>query len=629
MLQVKKILFFILLILFIACPFAASRADAVSYSVTVITGPGGKITPGTTTINAGLNKTFTITPYKGYHVAEVKLDGAAILVDKKETSVPNDGTSPPTPADANLQRSGTTKVYKYFVRNIQQYHSLEAIFEIDTFSLEIFKAGLGSGLVESAPSGISCGDNCVGVFPYNTVVSLTAAGDDGSLFDGWAGQCKGKSATCIVKMTRASMVTASFARAFKLSISVHGSGVVTSTPKVIVCEESSSTLVKENSVVKLKTKAAADSNFLRWTGCTTTSGSTCTVAMNEAQYVAVVFVPKSIPPYPLDINNLPESIILQAPSTIPKRNGVSAHCYLESFSVQMAYIDPSVTMEEVFTFAGLGAVLSYDSWGKGFLHFPTDNWTWPLSQRAMQNYGVSFIIGHSPDIPGANLKGAFAEVTQSHGDEALRNLKAVIRSGRPVQVHIDLAYLLPELGLGPGASHFIIITGYDPDGVYWTDPEPDYIDFPIDPSEYVNVKIPLENFMRAWEEAGKINKGAFTYCAPYWMLFLEETKLFQISRIPVHDILSLQRSLSQNNASVIEKNLNREFSGTPWEKIAMAKRLFGDYLRSNGYLEAADVYEFLAIEYKACGQPGMALEEKKRRLNDIIKPMEMEARGLF
>jgi hypothetical protein len=65
-----------------------------------------------------------------------------------------------------------------------------------------------------------------------------------------------------------------------------------------------------------------------------------------------------------------------------------------------------------------------------------------------------------------------------------------------------------------------------------------------------------------------------SFCAPYWMLFLEETDVSQIHRIPANDILSLQKSLSQNNASVIEKSLNKDFSNTPWGKIAVAKSLF-------------------------------------------------------
>jgi hypothetical protein len=293
----------------------------------------------------------------------------------------------------------------------------------------------------------------------------------------------------------------------------------------------------------------------------------------------------------------------------------------------MAYLDPTVTMEEVFTFSGLGAVVSYDSYNKGLSSAPPDNWTWPLQTRAIRNYGLNFVLGHSPDISMEGLRGASAQVIHEGSTDALNNLKAVIKTGRPVQVHIDLAYLLPELGLEPGASHFIIITGYDANSVYWTDPEPGYIDIPIDPSEYVNVRIPIANFMQAWEETGKINRGAFTYSGTFWMLFLEETGGSQVNRISVEDILSLHRSLSQNNGAVIEKNLNKTLSGTQWWKLAMAKRLFADYLRNNNFIEAASVYERLSEEYDACSP--LSLDEQKTRLDTVIKPLEMEARTLF
>ena len=628
MLEVRKTFLFILIMSYLTCAVPALAVTAPSHMITVTAGSGGKITPGSAALNSGANKTFTIKPSKGFHLAEVRLDGVTIFEDRKEPSVPNDGTTPPPILmDLNLQRSGTSKVYRYYFKNIQYDHSLEAVFEVDTFALEIIKAGQGSGIVESSPGNISCEDNCVGIFPYNTIVTLTATGDERSVFDGWSGGCRGKGNACVMKIAKASVVTASFARAFGLSVSIHGHGTVKSSPKSMICEHSCSAMAKENTVVKLTAEAAPDSIFFGWTGCTASTGASCTIAMDQAQYALATFVSRDVPLYNIDANNLPESIILPVPSTIPKRNGASGHCYLESFSVQMAYLDPTVTMEEVFTFAGLGGVLSYDSFLKGFSNAPPNNWTWTLQTRAMQNYGVNFIVGHSPGMSKEYLKGALAEVIHGGGNDALNNLKAVIRTGRPVQVHIDLAYLLPELGFQPGASHFITITGYDADGVYWTDPEPDYIDFPLDPSEYVNVKIPIGTFMQAWEEAGKINKGYFTFCAPYWMLFLEETDISQTNRIPVDDILSLQKSLSQNNASVIEQSLSKDFSKTPWGKIAMAKSLFADYLRNNNFLEAGSTYELLADEYNACSE--LSLDQQKVRLNNVIKPSEIEARTLF
>ena len=627
MMNTKKTILCVFLVSCLFLIFPEQGEAAPSYDISVTAGQGGKITPKASSINEGASKSYSVKPNKGFHVAEIRVDGATILEDRKGPSTPNDGMSPPLPTDINLQRSGTSKVYKYTFHDVQQNHSLEAVFETDTFALHVSKTGLGTGIVESAPAGISCGDTCVGIFPYNSNVTFMATGDGGSVFDGWTGKCKkGVGGSCTMNIKKESSLTAAFAREFKLSMAIAGNGVVSSSPKGFVCGETCSQQVKENNVVKLKGKASTDSAFFSWTGCTTLSGSTCSVSMNEDRYVEVAFVAKDVPHYNLDTNNLPQSMILQVPSKIPQRNGAYAHCYLEAYAVQMAYLDPSITMEEVFAFAGLGSALSYSSYVKGLLHFPLNNWTWPLHARAMRNYGVNFVIGHSPDISREYLKGAFGEVTHATGEEALQNLKAVIRSGRPVEVHIDLAYM-PGLSFPPGSSHFILITGYDADSVYWTDPEPDYVDFPVDPSEYVNVKIPIADFMLAWQEAGKIGKGAFIYCAPHFMLFLHETDVSQINRIAVDDILLLQKSISQNNASVIESSLSRNLFGTPWDRIAMTRHLFADYLRGYGYTEAAAQYEFLAEEYNECRW--ISENEQKARLNNVIKPMELQVRTLF
>ena len=626
MMNTKKTFLCALLVFCLFLIFPEKSITAPSYDISIIAGQGGKITPGGSSINEGADKSFSIKPNKGFHVAEIKIDGVTIFEDRKGPSTPNDGTAPPSPTDPNQQRSGMSKVYKYTFQNVQQNRSLEAVFETDTFALHISKTGLGTGIVESAPAGISCGDSCVGIVQYNSNVTFTATGDEGSVFDGWTGKCKGTGNSCTMNIKKESSLTAAFARAFKLSMSVSGSGMVSSSPKGLVCEESCSQQIKENSVVKLKAKASTDSAFFGWTGCTASSGGSCAVSMAEDRFVEVAFVAKDVPPYNLDTNNLPQSLILPVPLKIPQRNGAYVHCYLESYAVQMAYLDPAVTMEEVFAFAGLGSVLSYSSYDKGLLHSPPNNWTWPLHARAMRNYGVRFVIGHSPGMSREYLKGAFGEVTHTSGGEALQNLKAVIRSGRPVAVHIDLAYM-PDSSFPPGASHFILITGYDADGVYWTDPEPDYINFPVDPSEYINVKIPIADFMLAWEEAGKIGKGAFIYCAPYFMLFLHETDVSQTNKIAVDDMLLLQKSISQNNVSVIESSLGRNLSGTPWDRIAMTRNLFADYLRGYGYIEAASKYDLLAEEYNECRW--LTEDDQKIRLNSVVKPLELEARTLF
>jgi hypothetical protein len=74
-------------------------------------------------------------------------------------------------------------------------------------SLTVTKAGVGSGSITSNPPGINCGVVCSVVFPLNRSVTLIAAPDAGSVFDGFP-DCSG--GTCTITMDAARAVTATF-----------------------------------------------------------------------------------------------------------------------------------------------------------------------------------------------------------------------------------------------------------------------------------------------------------------------------------------------------------------------------------------------------------------------------------
>lgn len=78
-----------------------------------------------------------------------------------------------------------------------------------TVQLTVTRAGAGSGVVTSSPTGIQCGSICSFAFPPDTVVSLTAAPDASSLFASWSGSCTG-TGPCQVTMTQAQQLTATF-----------------------------------------------------------------------------------------------------------------------------------------------------------------------------------------------------------------------------------------------------------------------------------------------------------------------------------------------------------------------------------------------------------------------------------
>jgi hypothetical protein len=58
---------------------------------------------------------------------------------------------------------------------------------VPTPTLTVSKEGTGSGTVTSGPAGINCGGDCSESYNVDTVVTLTATPDAGSVFSGWSG----------------------------------------------------------------------------------------------------------------------------------------------------------------------------------------------------------------------------------------------------------------------------------------------------------------------------------------------------------------------------------------------------------------------------------------------------------
>ena len=77
-------------------------------------------------------------------------------------------------------------------------------------TLSVVKQGGGSGTVTSNPAGISCGSDCTHDYSDGTVVTLSATPASGSTFAGWDGSGCSGTGTCVVTMSSAREVTATF-----------------------------------------------------------------------------------------------------------------------------------------------------------------------------------------------------------------------------------------------------------------------------------------------------------------------------------------------------------------------------------------------------------------------------------
>jgi alpha-tubulin suppressor-like RCC1 family protein len=163
----------------------------------------------------------------------------------------------------------------------------------ELLTLTMLRQGDGSGSVTSAPSGINCGSACSAQFVSDSPVTLTAAAATNSTFTGWTGCDSVSGATCTVNMTSARMATAIFMlKRFTLTVAKNGigRGTVTSSPEGINCGTGCSSDFVVSTVVTLTASPALASLFTGWTGCDSTNGSTCTVAMNATRSVTANFL---------------------------------------------------------------------------------------------------------------------------------------------------------------------------------------------------------------------------------------------------------------------------------------------------------------------------------------------------
>lgn len=331
--------------------------------------------------------------------------------------------------------------------------------------------------------------------------------------------------------------------------------------------------------------------------------------------------------FPLDFatDNLPASKLLD----VPMRVSVPGFCYLESFAQQIAHVDNTISVEEVFACSGMGAAVQFSSWSRGFNCFPGRDWTLPVHVRAIRNLGAHYVVGHDVNgNAGGAEEDAVAEFTFSGAAAALQYLKALLHTERCVQVHVDLAYLPSFPGGGapiqPGTgSHFLPVTGYDADHIYvngtilsWDEPD-----------LHKNVALPVNEFLLAWQKAGDMPGGLDGPVGPYWMLVLVETDASQLTRTPLAEILQMQKDFSDGNVSVIQGNLDSDFSQTSWGQFYTIKRVFADFLDAQGYTAAAGAYRDLADAWWVCGE--LSVTEQRTRLGTIIAPAEAQARTLY
>ncbi|MBA4372469.1 MAG: hypothetical protein C0402_06360 [Thermodesulfovibrio sp.] len=163
-----------------------------------------------------------------------------------------------------------------------------------SYILSVTKSGNGTGTVTG--TGISCGSDCTETYGSSTSVTLTAAADATSIFNGWSGACTGQTTTCTVSLNAlatSATATATFnligTTSNVLTVAKGGSGSGTVTGTGINCGSDCTETYNSASATNLLTAtAAAGSVFSGWSG-NCTGASTCSLTMNANKSVMANF----------------------------------------------------------------------------------------------------------------------------------------------------------------------------------------------------------------------------------------------------------------------------------------------------------------------------------------------------
>jgi len=170
--------------------------------------------------------------------------------------------------------------------------TVTATFDLQRFTVGTVLAGNGTGTVTSLPAGVSCPGDCSEIYNYGQMVTLTAAAGTGSTFTGWSGGGCSGTAPCVVTVSAATSVTATFTlRQFAVTVTRAGggTGTVTSSPAGINCPADCTENYNYNQLVTLTAAPATGSTFTGWSGGGCTGTTTCIVQVTAVTNVTATF----------------------------------------------------------------------------------------------------------------------------------------------------------------------------------------------------------------------------------------------------------------------------------------------------------------------------------------------------
>jgi hypothetical protein len=273
-----------------------TSASTPTLSVVVVPGTGGTVTSSPAGINCdptcshayatGTSVTLTATPAAGWVFSQWS------------------GACSGTATTCSLTINATTNVFATFTQ-----------VPVTTVGLNVVVTGPGT--VSSAPAGISCNPTCSAAFALNTPVTLTATPAPGAIFASWSGACAGSGTTCVVTMSVARNVGATFITPSQVTLTVSGGvgGTVTTVPAGINCGTTCVAGFALGTNVSVVATPNPGFRFAGWSGaCSGTN--VCDLVMNSNMSVSATFTIVPAGQYALTVIDFGSGTIVSSPAGI-------------------------------------------------------------------------------------------------------------------------------------------------------------------------------------------------------------------------------------------------------------------------------------------------------------------------
>ncbi len=214
--------------------------------------------------------------------------------------------------------------------------TVTAVFQaLSSEEFSLTTSVIGSGSIDSTPSGIACGSDCQESYAEDTQVTLVASPESGFEFSGWSGACTG-TGSCSVTMDSNKSVTAEFVEeqpsTFDLNVTVIGDGRVTSSPNGIDCAGDCNETYDEGTSVTLTATPDPGYELEYWQGDCSGNG-VCSVEMNANVDVTARFKVEGSETEILIENYSPQGDAFQIDNIPDDASGITWHPGLEQYLV--------------------------------------------------------------------------------------------------------------------------------------------------------------------------------------------------------------------------------------------------------------------------------------------------------